>query len=53
MKNGRFEIRLDYHDKFKLDWCCDKLGLQASELIRSLIDVTFHDLNPPFREYST
>ena len=54
MKKGQtFLFRLDYTDEYKLDFCINKTGLDKSNLIRLLIDGLFHDLNPPFREYSS
>jgi antitoxin component of RelBE/YafQ-DinJ toxin-antitoxin module len=53
MKNHRLDIRIDYMDKYKLDYCCDKLGVDQSTLIRSLICIMYHEIDPPFREYSS
>jgi hypothetical protein len=48
-----FFFRMDYSDLYKLDFCTEKTGLEKSELIRGLIDGLFHDLDPPFREFSS
>jgi hypothetical protein len=52
-KNKGFFFRMEYSDQYKLDFCIDKLGIDKSKLLRVLIDLTFHDLDPPFREFTS
>jgi hypothetical protein len=53
MKDTGFFFKMDYQDKYKLDFCVEKTGIDKSMLIRTLIDCLFHDLDPPFREFSS
>lgn len=49
----RVTIRCGVKDLWKLEFCTKNTGLSNSEFLRVMIDIMYHDLNPPFREYSS
>jgi len=53
LKSKGFFFRMEHSDLYKLDFCTNKLNMGKSELIRVLIDLMFHDLDPPFREFTS
>lgn len=53
MKNLNMLIRIGADDDFKLEHITKKTGLSRSEVIRILINMLYHDMDPPFREFSS
>lgn len=50
---ARITIRLDTRTQYKLDYIVEKLDMPKTDVIKGMIDIVFHEIDPPFRDIST